>query len=489
MRMPEARDPRGTRSPITEYIAFGVGDDLMYSGKLPYWRMLISARVALLIFPVLTLLFTYRLGRWIASPAVGAAAAVFLSFDPTFLGHSSWVGTDSAGAAGFVAGVYYGLRFFARPSWSRAMVFAVVLGLAISCKYSCVLLIPVLAVDAGLRARWRWSAPPKPLPRLVQLAAIAGVALVVLWATFLFDVGPMRIQAMFKDEPIWTRLPAAVIETPVPMPSLWLGYLFLITRSAHGHPTYLNGAVSFRGWWYYFPEALLVKQSLAFLTASAIAIVLLFLRRRWTLRSTLLLAPCALYLAIGMSSHYQLGIRHLLPILPLMYVFVAMQPLRARWQALLAALVLIGGIETAWIHPDYVAYFNAAVGGPAHGERYLIDSNLDWGQDVNRLAEWLKTAPEAKGRAYSMRVFGASGDLLKTLGLDPAAADAKPHGLFAISKNFSHRLFNAERLDGGRGVQLGDDYTWVTKYPRVKRIGYSIDVYDLDQKPTTDEHR
>jgi hypothetical protein len=146
----------------------------------------------------------------------------------------------------------------------------------------------------------------------------------------------------------------------------------------------------------------------------------------------------------------------------------------------LGALVLIGAAETAWIHPDYVAFFNAAARGPSHGERYLIDSNLDWGQDVGRLAKWLTTAPEARGRAVSMRVFGALPEELQLMGLDPAALEAKPHGLFAISKNVLHRLSNAEALPDG-GMKLGDDYTWVTHYPLVKHIGYSIDVYDLGQ--------
>src|SRR5205823_6653446 len=156
--------------PITEYSSFGIGQELMFSGQLPYWRMLISARMALMIFPLLTLLFTYRLGRWLASPAVAAAAVLFLSVDPTFLGHSTWVGTDSAGCAGFVAGIYYGLRFLARPSRLRACVFAIVLGLAISCKYSCALLIPLLLIIAAVRTIWTRRLATRRFPTVGELA-------------------------------------------------------------------------------------------------------------------------------------------------------------------------------------------------------------------------------------------------------------------------------------------------------------------------------
>jgi hypothetical protein len=327
--------------------------------------------------------------------------------------------------------------------------------------------------------RRRWPGPK-------QIFAIVAISFVVLWATFLFDVAPLRLvgndlRQMFDKSPLWRSLPAAVVETPVPMPSLWLGYLFLTLRGAYGHPTYLNGQVSFTGWWYYFPEALLVKSSLAFLAALAISFVVLLTRRRGVGRSLLVLIPAGGYFAIGMFSHYQLGIRHLLPILPLLYVFVAMQLTTVRWRRVLIGLIVVGTIETAWIHPDYLAFFNVAAGGPGKGERYLIDSNLDWGQDLGRLARWLEESPVARGRTYTVRAFNTSDGLMRELGMDPKSMEGEPRGLFAISKNYLHRLQNADLTADGR-LELGTDYTWVLRYPRVARIGYSLDVYDLDAK-------
>jgi hypothetical protein len=488
VRMPSAKDQPGERSPVVEYPGFAIGQDLMFGGQLPYWRMLISARLALLIFPALTMFFTYRVGRWLGGPIVAAAAVVFLSVDPTFLGHSTWVGTDSAGCAAFVAGIYYGLRLIARPTRWRAIVFGVVLGLAIACKYSCTLLIPLLLLVAVVRLVWTGRLVRRRWPSIKQILAIIAISFVVLWATFLFDVAPLRLvgedlQQMFARSWLWRSLPRAVMETPVPMPSLWLGYLFLTLRGAYGHPTYLNGQVSFTGWWYYFPEALLVKSSLAFLAALAISFVTLPARRRDVGRSVVLLIPAGGYFAISMFSHYQLGIRHLLPILPLLYVFVAMQlTIVRRWRRVLIALIVVGAIETAWIHPDYLAFFNFAAGGPDKGERYLIDSNLDWGQDLGRLARWIKESPVARGRTYTVRAFNTSDGLMRELGIDPKSMEGEPRGLFAISKNYLHRLQNADLGPDGR-LELGTDYTWVLHYPRVARIGYSIDVYDLDAKP------
>src|SRR5581483_8490096 len=187
-----------------------------------------------------------------------------------------------------------------------------------------------------------------------------------------------------------------------------------------------------------------------------------------------------IYFAISMRSRYQLGIRHLLPILPLMYLLAVMQLVRVRRAGILIALILVATIESAAIHPDYLAFFNFASGGPRRGDRCLIDSNLDWGQDLYRLATWLKS-PEANGRPYSIRCAFAPPRLIQELGMDPAAINRPPtSGLLAISKNVEHRL-DATYSEQGKLV-LGEDYSWLSRYPVVKRIGYSIDVYDLDAK-------
>jgi hypothetical protein len=433
--------------------------------------MLTAARHALLIFPAIALFYVYRLGRYLCNPLVGMLATVFFSFDPTFIAHASLVGTDVAGCAGFVAGLYYGILWIAKPQAARGAVFGLVIGLAIACKFSCLLLIPILLFIALMRRR--------RLPRLRSIALACAIAFIVIWSTYGFQINQMRQQALFEEsDPTWVRLPAIVREMPIPMPSFWLGQYFLATRASQGHATYLNGNVSYDGWRMYFPEALVVKEPIGFLLALLVGVGIL-IRSPRSLRAWVLLIPTLIYFAISMLSKYQLGIRHLLPVLPLMYLFAAMQFLRVRREAALVFVMLLAMIETAAIHPDYLAFFNVASGGSIRGDRYLIDSNLDWGQDLERLANWLRSY-EVQDRPYSIRCAYATEPLLRELGLNPAALSGKPHGLFAISKNVLHRL---ELADHGKGsVMLGEDYSWVSRYPLVKRIGYSIDVYDLDAK-------
>lgn len=455
---------------VVEYPGFPIGRELLASGQLPYWRMLISARLALLVFPCLSLLLLYRFGRWLGGARTGMFAVVFFSFDPTFLGHSAWVGTDGAGCAGFIAAMYFGLRWLVRPNLRRSAIAGVAVGLAIACKFSCVLVLPSLV----LIALWRRARSRRKLPNARAIATTALVGFSALWATYWFDIGPMRHQAMFENVALWDKLPAILKEQPIPMPSLPLGYLFLTTRAATGQPTYLLGELSFRGWWYYYPVAIAVKSSIAFLVALAIA-----LSRRWSIRVAVLLLPCAIYLALAMRANYQIGIRHLLPVIPLLYLVIALQLARSL-PRLLMGLMLVAAVETAAVHPDYLSFFNIASGGAKSGEKYLIDSNLDWGQDIARLAAWLKS-DEAKGRSYTLRLFNGYEPPISKLGLDPAALKAKPAGLLAISKNVRHRL-DGIVVERDGSMRLGEDFSWVTTYPLVKKIGTSIDVYDLDAK-------
>jgi hypothetical protein len=486
---PEARN----EYVVVEFPAFGIGHDILFFGKLPYWQMLNAARHALLIFSALALFYLYRLGRYLANPLVAMLAVVFFSTDPTFLAHSALIGTDAAGCAGFVAGLYYGLRFIAKPwrAGGRAAPAGLVLGLAIASKFSCLLLIPSLVLVALVRVglAHRKTDMLRRLFPVRSIALICGVAFLVIWAVYGFAVNPLRQQAMLVHESAWTRIPQIVREQPIPMPSFWLGQLFLASRAgSSGQLTYLNGELSYQGWPLYFPEALVLKEPIGFLIALVVACAIAALvkrRPRRALRMLCLLIPIGFFFAVSIRSRYQIGIRHLLPILPLMYLFAVMHFVRVRRAIPLMALIALTFVETALMHPDYLAFFNFACGGPRHGDRYLLDSNFDWGQDMARLAAWLKS-DEAKGRPYSIRCSYVNGQLLTALGLDAAALGGKPHGLLAISKNVQHRFQVAERDESPDGsVILGEDYSWLSRYPVVKRIGYSIDVYDLDAKDSS----
>jgi hypothetical protein len=452
---------------VDDLRAFEVGHRVLLAGPLGYWDALLRARAAMLVFPLVAVLYVYLLGSYLANRLVGCVAAVFFSTDPTLLGHGSWVTTDVAACAGYLAATYHGVRFVARPTLTRAMIAGLAMGLAMACKFSCALVLPSIGLIWLMRGRraMRTSRRVTPLS-----AAALVTSTLTLWATYAFAVG--RIDDLNVSESyVLDRLPAWLRNMPIPMPTAVVGYLVLSHHNAMGHFAYVNGEVSQTGWWYYFPEAIAIKSSVALLVGLALATVIMLLARgrRPARRSAVVLIPCALFLFPSMSAGINIGIRHVLPAIPFLYLFASMW--LARGRLIIVALTLVGAafVETALVHPDYLAFFNVLIGGPRHGERYLLDSNLDWGQDQARLHDWLEA--NARGRVVTARLFGNPRLYewsRENFTLLPPGAP--PQGLFAISKNY---LYDVYPNPGGarfRGMKP------------VARIGYSINVYDLGEK-------
>jgi len=515
------RLPRGelTTAVVPMRDTYFQGTQILFHSKLSYWQVLITARLSMLIFPLTALLYLYLLAAWIGNEFIAALSVVFFSLDPALLGHSTWVCTDVAACAGFLAATYHGLRWVVLRGRGRAVATGIAIGVAIAAKFSCMFVIPAIGLlmivrplpvftsDVANKLRTyfrRW-------PSIGQMAIVAVVAFVTLWGAYFFNVDRMNNQTIFDtNRAEWLRIPARILNARMPMPSFALGMMRLIAHNKGGSLNYLNGRFNNFGWWYYFPEAIAVKEPLALL-AGLVASGLLFLlpgkRALW--RTAAILIPPAVFLAAAMKGNLDIGIRHVLPVLPFLYLLICFQLTRAgkRGLAVLGALILLAVIESIMIAPNYTESFNLAAGGPAHGARYLIDSNIDWGQDVARLADWLHS-DEARGREYSLRLFMfPDKSLCQEFGLDPAALFRDSNaGLLAISRNVQYgETWSGRVLPGSRGllaisknVRYGQgagaaedwsalptlDYDWLSEYPIVKRIGYSIDVYDLDVPPS-----
>lgn len=488
-------EARGMTKVRYEEAANEAGARILYGGDLVHYRAVLNhARWAMLIFPAIALLYVYLLGKWLASTLVGMLAVIFVSFDPTLLAHSTQVTTDVAAAAGFLACVYHGLRWIVHRAWGSSIAAGAVFGLAISCKFSTVLVLPTLGLILMARPlpelfskmhASRLRAYFSQWPSLWKIVAVGVIAFLSLWATYFLDVGSIGDQDLFSNERAWVNFPDRLKHIQVPMPSFVLGNMFLAGHAKYGHATYLNGHLGKLGWWYYFPEAIALKSPLAVLAGFAMALLAwLILRPRQPWGVLVIVTPVIVFLGISMRGHIDLGIRHVLPILPLLYLFVCfVLAQRGRMaQATLLCLIAVAGLETAFIAPNYLSYFNLIADGPNQGDRYLIDSNVDWGQNVLTTAQWLK----AQNRPCSMRVTGGKIEgLIGLVGLDPTdTLESPPHGLFAISKNVIHGLDGYDE-PVGKPIVPGADYSQLlNRRPlAVSRdvTGYSIKIYDLDQ--------
>jgi hypothetical protein len=184
---------------------------------------------------------------------------------------------------------------------------------------------------------------------------------------------------------------------PVLVPSgLFKGIAIALSHSKQGTESYLMGRWSTGGWWYYFPVAFLVKMPVAYVLLVAAGLVL-FLQQaksksaRPLERITWL--AVGVYLLCTMTSGINIGVRHLLPILPLFAVGCGCGYSRlVDRRTKLAAQGLLGWlvVTTVLAYPLYLQFFSEAVGGARNGQKYLIDSNYDWGQDARRLKKYLE---------------------------------------------------------------------------------------------------
>jgi len=340
---------------------------LILLARLPV--ILVSVGLALLVF-----FWARRLYGW---PAAALALGLYC-FEPNLLAHSSVATNDVAMAAATLLFVFAYWRYLQAPSRFRFALTGIALGIGLLAKFSGVLLLavlPLLALIQGVAARRSGDPGRLSAGRLVAgVVAIVAIAGVVVWAGY--GSGVQRI--------LWAqgapRLPAG---------QYLLGVLHQVYHQQTGQLTYVFGRVSTTGWWYYFPVAFAPKTALPLLILLGIAIGL----RRFNRNEAFLIAPVVVLFAAAMAQRLDYGVRHILPIYPFLIIFAARPATRPwpaarprRGRAVVGVLAVWVVVEAALYAPQYIPYFNQLARGPAGGSRYLIDSNLDWGQDLKRLA-------------------------------------------------------------------------------------------------------
>lgn len=346
-------------------------DRLLYAGRF----MIVLLGVSLGI-----LLFSWAnewLGFW---PAVAVLA--LYTFEPNLLAHSRLVTTDF-GATVFIFGAVY---FAWRRPLTAGNVAALVafVALAMVSKFTAVLLGPVVLVVLAVRVR-RW--------RVVASIAVALVIVsyVTIWATYGFRHAPATGSDGFHTtELARRRLPAltAVVEWTDHhrlLPNAYVQGFLLGQTKAQNRAGYLAGEIRREGWWYYFPVVMIIKTPLALLALVVMGLVVI--RRDW-----ILLVPVAVFLGAAMLAKLNIGLRHVLPVYPFLLLIAGAavaELLRRRQRWLVITLVAAAGLELTTVYPDPLAFFNLSIGGPRHGDEYLVDSNLDWGQDLKRLKKWM----------------------------------------------------------------------------------------------------
>lgn len=365
-------------------------------------RMIFLARLPVVVLTLGLALVGYHFAGQLWGRRARIWAFLFLLFDPNMLAHGRYTTTDLGGTAFLFLAAFLLWRMWQADGWDwRRWLWAVLgLGLAFGSKLSMLVFVPIwglLAVLPLFQERTAETQRSQSWRRLGQFLSAGVLSIVVVWAIFGFEWGAF----LFKDDGYFVELN----DWRGPMPTFWAGLEQVLFISSGGRPAFLLGDFSSEGFWYYFPVAFLVKTPLVTMLGLVVTAVLLFRTRintdkRGLKKALFLFLPAVFYFLFSMQSALNIGYRHLLPILPFLYVLISgvasnddeWRVASGRWQVsrFVPVFMFVGLLLADFaIYPHFLSYFNVAAGGPENGRNILIDSNIDWGQDLLRLQDWM----------------------------------------------------------------------------------------------------
>lgn len=414
-------------------------------------RMIAQARLMMSIFGAALCLLVFRIGREFFGVLGGLIAETLIAFDPNFLAHSPLVTSDVPAAFFFTAAIWSCSRLFQKISPSRFAIAALSLSGLFLTKFSGPIILPALIAVSILQiaskskiAFWAGHIRTSFTETWQKSCAIAGAWLCLtmtvffaIWLSFSFRYAGWSDEVPNHEDKAWHwsyvlenhgGFEKAVSFARVHhlLPEAYLYGFSYVQKHEGDRPAFLDNQWSLVGFSSFFPLAFLYKTPLPVLGLVAIAAGVAIARRRhWKFEKAL--NPFAIfaviYAAFAVGTQLNIGHRHILPIYPALFVACGSVALllrknsRAIFAGAIALLICWQIGESFIVRPNYLAYFNQIAGGPRNGYRHLVDSSLDWGQDLPALKTWLDDhGSTVNAKAIYLAYFGVADP--KSYGLD-----------------------------------------------------------------------
>jgi hypothetical protein len=409
--------------------AWVMGHEFFYETGEDHFPRLMAARAMTALFSVALGALVFCLSRRLFGTPGAFVSLTFFAFSPTFLAHGGLATSDVCIALFMLAALGAWWRHLNRPGAGPFALSAVLFGLACVAKFSAVFLLPMMALCALVCLASRRA---RLGPILLSAAAHAALGTAIIWAFYGFRYSafnpalPAANQFIesWPDMYAQTGAMGRVIHVLADHRLLPEGFLYgaaYVVQTSQVRGAFLNGEYSIAGWRSFFLWTFALKSTLPFLAASGwaawVAVRTRILpaddaeaRLERFLPFTPLAALFLVYWAVSIESHLNIGHRHLVPTYPVLFILTgALGRWLARplgWRAVLVAGLLLWHVgESVAIAPHYLAYFNELAGGPSRGQEHLVDSSLDWGQDLPGLKAWLD-ANARPGEDIYLAYFG-----------------------------------------------------------------------------------
>ncbi len=436
-------------------------------------RVIFWGRIPMILLSVLLGWYVYKWGKELFGYKAGITGLFIYALMPNLIAHAQFVTTDVGLAVFSFISIYYFWRLLKAELHGKKdlILTGVFLGLALGSKFSAIFLLlifPILLVT-------HFSKKPGTVlykfnSLLKIILPIYGLAFLVVWALYFFPSDPLFYYKGLKT---------------------------VYADSNPGYSYYLNGNFKEGGWWYYFLEAFVIKTPIPFLIvlfASLIYPVRSLARAKSaspkdlgeaTSNGMFIFLPATLFLFMASWKAHDIGVRYILVVYPFLILFVSgwlatiVESLKFKVKIFNFLLLTL----SAWyiysslsIYPDYLAYFNELIGGSDNGYKYLDDSNIEWGQDLRRLAEYQKQYPDLKV-AYVWDTYVNASKLYGIKNILPLSLKENwwrnPSGRYAINTHAVIRTKLASQ------VYEDERMNWRDRYKPIDRIGQSFFIYEF----------
>ena len=441
--------------------------EFLYSGKNNPDQLLFWGRFPFVLLGLLLGFYVFKWAKELYGTKAGLFALLLYTFSPNILAHTRLIHTDVGISAGLFITTYYFWKYLQKKTWNTLIIVGICLGVTNAIKFTGIYLIGILILL--FVTHLYFEVMKKKTNELKKKEVQQYIRKILAFCILVTIIGFAIISATYFF---------------VNIENYFEGLQFVIEHSKVGHTSFLFGEYSVEGWWYYFILAFLIKTPIATLTLLLLSILLYTkVQKKDRYYGYFLVIPAAVYLIAFMLNNINIGLRHILPIFPFIFVFVSkLVNIKIKnqriWNSLLAGLAVWYVITSLIIFPHYIGYFNEFIGGPDNGHKYLLDSNIDWGQDTKALQKWLeennlnnentrvhlfsneRKSPEHKkiSEEYRFRT--------KIIKCQPTS------GIIAISVN---KLYDLAQLEEGCT-------DWLKEYSPIKKIGSSIFVYNITNK-------
>ncbi len=409
-------------------------------------KFLFLARIPNLLFCALMGAFIFLLGREIYGEKAGLFAMFLFAFEPNFIAHASLANSDAPLGLTVAACIYFALKFLKSLKHIDFVFLLVFSSIAILIKYSGLFVLPLLIFLYIYLLR---NYPTQyQIPRTLlgiklpfKSRGARGAAFILIMSLWFFLAGLFAVLLSYgfkltvitpENSPNFeyicdVRIPDGFplreqlidFAQKIPLPKEYIMGLYQVFQHNDvGHPSFLLGKYALHGWWYYFPVVFFFKTPIALMALILLSVVFAYRKDReiWISESVLVI-PILIYAATAILGSINLGVRHLLFIFPLLFVYasgilavgfrtkprfdpdeykvggkpVKRKELNVKNLALqtaigaLAAFMIFSPLHEA---PYYISYMNEFAGGHQRRAWLLSDSNLDWGQGLPALEKW-----------------------------------------------------------------------------------------------------